>query len=116
MSESNAMDAIKVTLSGNKVVMLRPMKMKYQNLALQSIGSKAKDNQMLAGSLMLQELMKILIINIDGNKVSPAQLENLDDVFSYKQLQQLQSVVGKIMGGDEDVTGELTTEYVSIGA
>lgn len=116
MDQSSApMNAIKVTLSGGKVVMLKEMKMKFQNLALQAIGSKAKDNQMLAGSLMLQELMKILIITVDGVKVPPSQLENLDDIFSYKQLQQLQSVVGKIMGGDES-EGELTTEFVNTGA
>lgn len=114
--ESKPMNAIKVTLSGGKVVMLREMKMKYQNLALQAIGNKAKDNQMLAGSLMLQELMKTLIINVDGQKVNSAALENLDEMFSYKQLQQLQSVIGKIMGGDDDAAGELTTEFVNIGA
>lgn len=101
-------------MSGGKEVLLREMKMKYQNLALQAVGNKAKDNQLLAGSLMIQELIKILIIKIDNKEVKASALESLDDIFSYKQLQQLQQVVGKLMGGDDDL-GELTTEFVSIG-
>lgn len=112
--EKKEINCIKVVLSGGKEVLLREMKMKYQNLALQSVGNKAKDNQLLAGSLMIQELIKILIIQIDNKDVKASALESLDDIFSYKQLQQLQQVVGKLMGGDDDL-GELTTEFVSIG-
>lgn len=110
----DAMNCVKVVLSGGKEVLLREMKMKYQNLALQAVGSRGKDNQLLVGSLMIQELIKILIIQIDGKEVKSVQLEDLDGLFSYKQIQQLQTVVGKLMGGEEDL-GELTTEFVSIG-
>lgn len=112
--EQKEVNCIKVVLSGGKEVLLREMKMKYQNLALQAVGVKAKDNQLLAGALMIQELMKILIIQIDGKAPSKIQLENLDDLLEYKQLQQLQTVIGKLMGGDDDM-GELTTEFVTIG-
>ena len=108
------MNCFKVVLSGGKEVLLREMKMKYQNQALMAIGNKAKDNQMLAGSLMLQELMKILIIQIDGKVPRATELEMMDDLFSYKQLQQLQSVIGKIIGGDEDL-GECPLEFVTTG-
>lgn len=111
---SQELNCVKATLSGGKVVLLREMKIKYQNLALQAVGSKGKDNQLLAGSLMIQELIKILIIEVDGKKPSSSDLENLDKMFSYKQISQLQIVVGKLMGGDEDM-GELTTEFVNTG-
>ena len=112
--ETKAINCIKVVLSGGKTVLLREMKLKYQNLALQAIGSKGKDNQLLAGAMMVQELIKILIIKVDDAEIKKTQLESLDEVFSFKQIQQLQSVVGKMMGGEED-EGELTTEFVSIG-
>lgn len=114
MGEKQELNCVKATLSGGKVVLLREMKIKYQNLALQAIGNKAKDNQLLAGSLMVQELIKILIIDIDGKKPSSQELEKLDEVFTYKQIQQLQVVVGKLMGGEDDL-GELTTEFVLTG-
>ena len=113
-AEKAVVNCVKVVLSGNKEVLLREMKLKYQNLALQAVGNKGKDNQMLAGALMIQELMKILIIKIDGQDVKKAQLEALDELFTFKQIQQLQSVVGKLVGGDDD-EGELQTEFVSIG-
>ena len=106
--EKEQINCIKVVLSGGKEVLLREMKMKYQNLALQAIGNKAKDNQMLAGSLLVQELIKILIIKVDGQDVPKAKLEALDELFTYKQLTQLFSVVGKMTGGD-DAEGEVLT-------
>jgi hypothetical protein len=112
--EQKAINCIKVVLSGNKEVLLREMKLKYQNLALQAIGAKGKDNQLLAGAMMVQELIKILIIKVDGQEIKKQQLESLDEIFSFKQIQQLQTVVGKMMGGDDE-EGELTTEFVSIG-
>lgn len=112
--ETKAINCIKVVLSGGKEVLLREMKLKYQNLALQAIGPKGKDNQLLAGAMMVQELIKILVIKVDGQEIKKQQLETLDEVFSFKQIQQLQTVVGKMMGGDEE-EGELTTEFVSIG-
>jgi len=114
MSEPKAMNCIKVVLKSGKEVILREMKMKYQTLALQAVGNKAKDNQLLAGALMLQELMKILLVQINGAKPTPQSLENLDELFSYSEIQQIQSVMSKIMGGDEDM-GELKTEFVAIG-
>lgn len=112
--EKKAINCVKVVLSGGKEVLLKEMKLKYQNLALQAVGNKGKDNQLLAGSLMLQELMKILIVKIDDKEIKPSQLEALDEIFTFKQIQQLQSVIGKLLGGDDN-EGELQTEFVSIG-
>lgn len=109
-----SIDCTKVVLTGGKTVLLRELKMKHQNLALQAVGAKGKDNQMLTGSLMIQELIKILIVQIDGKTPKASELENLDEIFSYKQIQQLMGAVGKLMGGDDDL-GELTTEFVTIG-
>ena len=103
----------KVTLSSGKTVLLREMKIKHQNLAAKACGQKAGDNQLLLATLMQQELIKILLVSVNEEKVDPKQLESLDEMFTYTEFMQLGKVVGKLMGGDE--LGESVTEIVSIG-
>lgn len=105
----------KVTLSSGKTVHLREMKIKYQNLALQACGAKAKDNQALLGSLMQEELLKLLLVDIDGKKLTPIELEKLDDVFSYQEYLQLGQVMGQLLGGSASA-GEFQIEIASIGS
>jgi hypothetical protein len=104
----------KVTLSTGKVVLLKPMKIKYQNLAIQAVGKKAGDNQNLAGALIQTELLKILITQVDGKPLNPKEMEDLDSVFDYNEYQQLLKVLNKLAGGEHE--GELVTETVSIGS
>ncbi len=104
----------KVVLSTGKEVMLKEMKIKYQNLAVKAIGNKAGDNQLYMGSLMQEELLKMLVVEINGKKPEPKIMENLDEVFSFQEYRQLLSVVGKIMGGNEP--GEAQIEIVPGGS
>ena len=104
----------KVVLSSKKEVLLREMKIKYQNLALKAIGQRGGDNNMLTDSLMQQELLKILIVQVDGKPVDSKVLEQLDEVFAYAEYMQLLQVVNKISGGNE--LGEFQTEIVPIGS
>lgn len=104
----------KVTLSTGKVVLLKPMKIKYQNLAIQAVGKKAGDNQNLAGALIQTELLKILISQVDGKALDPKQMEDLDAIFEYAEYQQLLKVLNKLAGGEQE--GESMTETVSIGS
>jgi hypothetical protein len=112
MSESTMEMVHKVTLSSGKVVMLREMKIKHQTLATQAVGSKAGDNQLLMATLMQQELLKTLLVNIDGRPVSGQEREDLDSLFSYVEYNQLSRVIGQIAGGD---AGECKTEIATIG-
>ena len=103
---------VKVTLSSGKVVLLREMKMKYQTLAIKAVGSKAGDNTALLGLLSQQEVLKQLIVQIDGKTMTAKTMESLDELFSYQDIVQLMNVLGKISGGD---MGEIQTENVIIG-
>lgn len=103
----------KVVLGTGKVVLLRPMKIKYQRLAAQVAGKKAEGNSALLGTIMLEEILKHLIVQIDGAAPEKAKLEALDDLFAYEEYMQLTQVLQKIMGGDG--LGEFQTELVSIG-
>lgn len=107
--------AVKLTLSSKKEVILRKLKIKHQNLAIQAVGKKAGDNQLLAGSLMQQELIKILVMQIDGKPVDAKTIEDLDSVFDYGEYQEILFAVNKMSGGGESSAGEPVTEIVSIG-
>ena len=114
MSEEKKVEAVhKITLSTGKVVMMREMRIRYQNLAIKAVGSQAKDNQALLGTLAQQELLKILIANVNGKEMTHRELEKLDELFSYPELIQLMKVLDKISGGDD--VGEFQTEIVMSG-
>lgn len=103
----------KITLSTKRVVHMREMKLKYQQLAIKAVGKKAQDNDALLGSMVIAELIKMLIVDIDGARQTAAQLEDLDGLFSYKEITELNRTVTRIMGGDD--VGELQMEIVNIG-
>jgi hypothetical protein len=102
----------KVVLSSGKEVLFKPMKIKYQNLALRAVGNKADGNSALLGSMMQEELLKILLVQIDGKSVDKKLVEDLDGLFAYEEYLQVCSVIAQLMGGQS--LGELKTEIVTI--
>lgn len=103
-----------VTLSTGKKVIMREMTIKIQNLAAKAVGKAADDNKLLAASLMAQEMVKQLIISIDGKTLTGLEKEKLDEVLNYKEFQQVLKVVEKISDGDAE--GEPSMEIVTGGA
>ena len=92
----------KVILSTKKVVILRDMKIKYKNLAVQIAGKKVKgDNPAHLSSMMTDELAKLLILEIDGKPVDKAQVEDLDSLFSFVEYTQVTKAISKIAGFEE---------------
>lgn len=113
MSEDKKGEPVhKITLSTGKEVLLRDMKIKYQNLSLRAVGDKAGDNKALLGSMMQQELLKILLVQVDGKAPEKKELENLDSMFSYLEFGQLVRALDQIQGGG---AGEFQTETVLTG-
>lgn len=91
----------KVILTGGKVVLLREMKIRHQRLASQAAQSSASDNPITVGMAMAEEILKLLIVQVDGKDVAKASLEDLDSVFKYAEYQQLMRVMEKLMGLEE---------------
>lgn len=103
----------KVTLPSRKVVLLREMKVRYEDLALQSVGKSAGKNEMLAQKKVGDEMLKLLIVSVDGKKPSPTELEKIDEMFNYPDIMALRKVVSKICGLDEGETQAPEVEMVS---
>jgi hypothetical protein len=113
--EQKPMMVSKVTLGSGKVVLLREMKIKHQEQAALLAAPKSGDNNTLLALHMQKELLKLLIVQIDGKDVKPAALENLDDVFSMMEYGQLLKVMRQLMGDEADM-GKFQVETVSSGA
>lgn len=114
VSTDKVQPVYKATLSTGKEIILKEMTIKAQNLAVKSIGNKADENKILAGSLIQQELLKILLVSINGKKPDPKELEKLDQLFTYREYIQVMKVIDKIAGGDD--LGEYQMETVITGA
>jgi hypothetical protein len=108
-------NAHKVTLGSGKVVVLRDPEINDQETAMQIAAPRAKDNPMLMVTLAQKEMLKLLILEIDGKQPSKIELEQLGKLFSLGEYNQLSQFVGKMAGGDSPM-GELQTELVSFGS
>ena len=82
--------------TGKKLIVRRPT-IRDRRMALQGASAQSKDPTVMQ-ALVLDELMKILTVEVDGSKLEGAQRENLDgwlDLGEYTQLQQaLEEMVG----------------------
>lgn len=76
------MSKVKVTLSTDKVVTLRPLDIRTQRMAVQAATMKAGNNPTLAQFLTQEEVFKQLLVEIDGKAPTEAQKESLDDLFT----------------------------------
>lgn len=101
----------KVTLSTGKVVLIRDMKIKHQELAAQAVGNRHSDAQLAQGMAVQNELVKILLVSVDDKEVRSH--DNLDDLFSMGEYKQVLKAIEKIGGGDE---GAPLLEVVSSGS
>lgn len=105
--------ASKVILSTGKEVIFREYKIKHQELAVMAAAPRAGDNQFLLMQIAGKELIKLLIMQINGKDVRPIELEDLDSVFTAKEYSQLQRVVKELTGDDDG--GKYQLEVVSFG-
>lgn len=110
---SEQINCYKVTLGSKKVVLLRELKIKHQELAAQAASPKANGDTTLFALMSQKELLKQLILQVNDQPVKPIQLENLDDLFTFAEYTQLNQVLNK-MGGDE-AAGKYQLEVVTSG-
>lgn len=106
------LNVFKVTLSSGKVVLLRELKIKHQELAAMAAAPKAAGDTTLFALLSQKELLKQLIVQVNGKPVKPAQLEDLDGLFSFVEFNQLNQALNKL-GGDD--AGKYQLEVVTSG-
>lgn len=112
------MDVHKVTLSTKKVVLIKDIELRDEELAAQAAAKKAgqNGNMVAVGYGMQNELLRLLIQEVDGKKISPTERELLgskESVLTYREFAQVRKFLEKLMG--EEVA-EPQSEYVVSGS
>jgi hypothetical protein len=108
------MEVYRVVLSSKKEVHVREPKIGDLETAAQVAGKGAGDNQALLGIKLQKELLKSLLVQVDGKVITMTEKEQLDKIFSFKEYQQLLKVVGKITESD-DMGNDLVIDFVASG-
>lgn len=94
------MNAVRVILPTKRVAYLREPKIADNQLAAKMVGNKTK-NQFELALAMQNELLKILLVQIDDEKLDHASKNDLDKIMSLTEYNILMKVVQKLAGGDE---------------
>lgn len=102
------MEVYKVTLStklkdsdDHRVVTFRKPLIADTEAAIQIAGKGNSDNEALLGIKTQKELIKILLVTVDGVELKMSEKEQLDKYFSMQEYNQLKKVIQKLMGSDE---------------
>jgi hypothetical protein len=109
-----ASTTLKVTLKSGKVVVLREPKIKHTELAAQAAAQHSNGKPQLMGMFMQRELLKTLLISVDGKVLSASDAEDLDSLFSLADYGQLMLAVDEISSGGEAL-GKAQIEIVPSG-
>ena len=114
MSKENKqppVQAVKVTMPGKRVAIVRQPKISDSELAAKMLGSKSK-NQVSMVLEMQRKLVEILLLEIDGKKLDHKEKSNLDELLNIAEYNCLTKVINDLSGGADDSGEEVTTEAV----
>lgn len=89
---------MKCTLVSGKIVVLRDLMIKDKNTAAQSASVRSGGDAKLLEAFIQDEILKLLVVSIDGKDVKKSALEDLDSVFSFVEYQQLLMQIGEMIG------------------
>jgi hypothetical protein len=88
----------KITLSSGKVVLMRDMKIKHQELAAKAVGSRHSDAPLAQGMAVQNEILRMLLVKVDGKDF--LSHETLDDHLTMGEYNQCLKAMQQISGGN----------------
>ncbi len=103
---------VKIPETGKEVILREPQ-ISDQELAAQSVGSKAGDAPFVFVMLLNKEILRLIIHSIDGKPLDAQKLLKLDDYLTMQEYNRLLQVVGKITGNESPLAPQI--ESVSLG-
>jgi len=87
-----------MVLSTGKKVEVREPEIKDQDMAAQLVAVKSGDNAMSFAMMLQSEIIKMLIISVNGKILSGLEKDQLDQVFTYQEYGELQMGIKDILG------------------
>lgn len=118
MSGKSPLNVVKITLKSGKVVLLREPKIQDIETATQIAGKEAGDNQALLSITLQKEMLRKLLVAVDGKELSKSDKLQLDKLFKVPEYLRLTNIVQKLMddgqGNEEMALG--FQEYESASA
>lgn len=95
--------AYKLTLKTGKIVVFREPKIKDETTATQLAASKAQGSSaMQLGPHLLIEMVKLLLVSINDKTLGQKDKESLEDLFSYREWQEIKMFITDLIGGDTE--------------
>lgn len=102
---------LKMILKTKKEVVVREMDLSDQRAAAKNIGATVNEAEMQIA--MQQELVKLLLVSIDGKKLKGLEKENLKELLTWGEYNQILMVVKDMLGNDEMPKVEMITDHAS---
>lgn len=106
------MNVHKVTLSTKKVVLFKEIELRDEELAAKAASKSAGDSPTGMGYGLMNELVKNLIVEIDGKKLTGNERAQIGTLLTYQEFKQCRKYVEKLVGEDQ---AEPQVEFVSSG-
>lgn len=93
--------AYKLTLKSGKTVTVREFKIKHTEQAAELAGARAGTNPALLQVLVQKEIVKLLIVEVNGKALTGAEKEDLDSVFTTREYGEVVKGIDEITEGGE---------------
>lgn len=87
-----------LVLSTGKKVVLRPPTIRDQDVAAQMVSGRAGDSPMAFTMMIASEIVKLLIVSVNGKALSGVEKDMLDKFFDFQEYGELQMGVKEILG------------------
>ena len=99
MSEEQRIPVYKFTLPNKMEITLREPKISDTSRATQVAGKKAGTNQAHLNILIQEEVVKLLLVSVNGKVLKNSEKESLDTLFTLKEYGNVLKAVNMISGG-----------------
>ena len=92
------MDTMEATLVTGRKVLVKELTTAEEELAIRAVGSGLKPDNPASMKLLVSEFVKMMIVEIDGQKVSYQELteKGLGNYFRLKEIRQLEELYNHI--------------------